>query len=278
MLGKPEWYRKSHTAKTMVGAKHTDPFWFRILTANYRTDALPSIKDQLAEVKIKSPIEQLMFGDRGLFRQQNMEKRKWMSVREWVELCSKEDFKAPSIREVGLASRTAPAIPRPRIQRRGKRKADSVISEASPASEEVRVKEEPEPQRLSEELPVEPQTPPISEGSTHSSRKVGSGKQRKQEVKNEAKPRPKRVHPSREAREASLADRAARDRAFIDVFDPQAAWLPPDTNPGDYTPEFCQQLERRFWRGLGFGGKSAWYGADTQGVPNCFHPFFGNAE
>lgn len=217
-----------------------------------------------------------MFGDRGLFRQQNVEKRKWMSVREWVELCSKEDFKAPSIREVGLASRTAPAITRPRIQRRGKRQAESVLAEASPASEVAFVKEETEPQRLSE-LPAEPRTPPISDGST-SSRALGTRKQTKSEVKDESKPQVKRVHPTREAREASLADRAARDRAFIDTFDPQTAWLPPETSLEDYTPEFCQQLERRFWRGLGLGGKPAWYGADTQGVPNFSHLFSENAE
>ncbi|EGO23093.1 hypothetical protein SERLADRAFT_340652, partial [Serpula lacrymans var. lacrymans S7.9] len=47
------------------------------------TDALPSLKEQLANVKIKSPIEQHMLGRGGLFRQENIEKRRIMSVREW---------------------------------------------------------------------------------------------------------------------------------------------------------------------------------------------------
>ena len=198
-----------------------------------------------------------MFGDRGLFRQQNMERRKWMSVREWVELCNKDDFRAPGIREVSLASRTVPVAARPRVQRRGKRKAESVNADGSgPVVQEL-----PDEIMQDEQATQDTQTPPpalIKEEPEPSSSKVAS-------KKDGPKPRGKRVHPTREAREASLADRAVRDRAFIDVFDPHSAWLPPDTKAEDYSPEFCHQLERRFWRGLGLGGKPAWYGADTQG-------------
>jgi hypothetical protein len=68
----------------------------------------------------------------------------------------------------------------------------------------------------------------------------------------------------REAREASLANRAALDREFIEDFSPHKEWLPSNTEPTDYTPEFCQKLERQFWRNCGLG-KPAWYGADSQG-------------
>jgi hypothetical protein len=232
-----------------------------------RTDSLPPIKDQLSEVKIKSPIEQVIFGDRGLFRQQNMEKRKWMSVREWVELCSKEDYRAPGIREVNLAHRTAPVVPRPRPQGRGKRKRESVSAEAPGPVPDAQVKGEPaDDVSISEEtspqaecISIQNQEAPLPTSATKRATK-------KAKVKEEPKSRPKRVYPSREAREASLADRAARDRTFIDDFEPHSAWLPPHTNPEDYTLEFCQHLERRFWRGLGLGGKPAWYGADTQGM------------
>ncbi|KAJ6589191.1 JmjC domain, hydroxylase-domain-containing protein [Mycena capillaripes] len=64
-------------------------------------DALPDVKPQLAGVKIKSPIEQFMRGRAGLFRQENMEKRKLMSVREWAELCAKDEFRAPGKDQVG---------------------------------------------------------------------------------------------------------------------------------------------------------------------------------
>jgi hypothetical protein len=69
---------------------------------------------------------------------------------------------------------------------------------------------------------------------------------------------------TREAREAQLAARAAKDAAFMEVFDPNKDWLPPGTTPEDYTTEFCQKLERHYWRNCGFG-RPAWYGADSQG-------------
>ena len=37
-----------------------------------------------------------------LYRQQNIEKRKVMSVREWSELCAKDDLRAPGVDDVEL--------------------------------------------------------------------------------------------------------------------------------------------------------------------------------
>ena len=186
-----------------------------------------------------------------------------MSVREWAELCNKEDYRAPSIREVGLAQRTAPIVSRPRIQRRGKRKRESVSVEAPCPVMEVQVKDEPgDDVSMLQEISTQPHCIPDQKQEEPSS--VSATKKAK--VKEEPKSRAKRIYPSREIREANLADRAARDRTFIDVFEPHSAWLPSDTKPEDYAPEFCHQLERRFWRGLGLGGKPAWYGADTQGM------------
>ncbi|KAJ3012006.1 hypothetical protein NUW54_g1999 [Trametes sanguinea] len=71
------------------------------------TAALPSVVPQLENVKLKNPIEQHMLGQGGLFQQQNIEKRRVMSVREWAELCAKEDLRAPGVEEVGLHARAA---------------------------------------------------------------------------------------------------------------------------------------------------------------------------
>lgn len=194
-----------------------------------------------------------MLGNAGLFRQENMEKRKFMSVREWVELCSKDEFRAPGVFDVGLTSRGANVAVRSRIQRKGKQKVG-----AEPAGSAV-IKQEP----LDECLGSQPAaTPPLSEGTLAPT--AGSSK-RKRATKNEnPKPRAKRTGPTREAREASLANRAALDRDFIEDFSPHKEWLPSNTEPTDYTPEFCQKLERQFWRNCGLG-KPAWYGADSQG-------------
>ncbi|KAH9475449.1 DNA damage-responsive transcriptional repressor RPH1 [Psilocybe cubensis] len=240
------------------------------------SDSLPSIKEQLKNVKIKTPIEQHMLGSGGLFRQENMEKRKLMSVREWVELCTKDEFRAPGIQEVGITSRSA-YVPttRPKLQRKAKQEEPQVKVEPSGpgVSKVVVIKEEPmdDYHSLSDghSAAQAVATPPNSEGSPPaagpSNTAKGKKKTKKKPVKQEApRVRPKRIGQTREAREAGLAERAARDLAFLDVFDPEREWLPPGTQASDYTSEFCQKLERQYWRNCGLG-KPAWYGADTMG-------------
>lgn len=200
-----------------------------------------------------------MLGNAGLFRQENMEKRKVMSVREWVELCSKDEFRAPGVFDVGLTSRGANVAVKSKAQRKGKQKAENV--KAEPAGPAVVIKEEFLDDCLCS-IPRQPAaTPPTSEGTPAT---VGSSRKKKAFKEINPKPRAKRTGATREAREASLANRAARDRDFIEGFSPHQEWLPPNTEPTDYTPEFCQKLERQFWRNCGLG-KPAWYGADTQG-------------
>ncbi|EAU83432.2 specific transcriptional repressor [Coprinopsis cinerea okayama7 len=215
------------------------------------SESLPDIKPQLREVKIRSPIEQVMLGSGGLFRQQNMEKRRIMSVREWAELCSKDEYRAPAKQDIGLQSR-AERMAIPRGSRRTARKKESVPPEAKSD------KNYTEASRLSSV----PSPPPSEAGDTPAS---GSAKREQSVDKSQPKPKGKRVAQTREARQANLAERALRDNEFIDTFDPHTDWLPPNTTADDYTPEYCQKLERHYWRNCGLG-KSAWYGADTQGT------------
>ena len=195
-----------------------------------------------------------MLGNAGLFRQENMEKRKLMSVREWVELCNKDEFKAPGVFDVGLTSRGANIPVKSKIQRKGKQKAGTV--EAEPAGPAGVIKEEP-----LDDCSPSAATPP-HEATLATT--AGSSRRKKASKDENPKPRAKRAGPTREAREASLANRAALDREFIEDFSPHKEWLPSNTEPTDYTPEFCQKLERQFWRNCGLG-KPAWYGADSQG-------------
>ena len=66
---------------------------------------MPSVVPQLDNVRLKNPIEQHMLGQGGLFQQQNIEKRRLLSVREWFELCAKDEFRVPGVDEVGLHAR-----------------------------------------------------------------------------------------------------------------------------------------------------------------------------
>ncbi|KAJ8456252.1 hypothetical protein ONZ45_g18791 [Pleurotus djamor] len=212
----------------------------KIIPPQEWTSALPSVKVPLQQVKIKSPIEQHMLGRGGLFRQENVEKRKFMSVREWAELCHKEDFRAPGVDEVGRHARAAIV---PKKPKRGKKNTDDEVDDVSQAD--------------SLHQPTDAHS---TTASTMATPEVGTSSTTKQTNKQ----RPRRQGQTREAREASLADKAARDLQFVEAFDPHQDWLPPNTKASDYTPDFCHSLERHYWRNCGLA-KPAWYGADSQG-------------
>ncbi|KAJ3576999.1 hypothetical protein NP233_g53 [Leucocoprinus birnbaumii] len=224
------------------------------------TESLPSIIPQLREIQINRPIEQHMIGRGGLFRQENLEKRKFMSVREWVELCRTDEFRAPGVEEVGKRRRRRnPPAPVART-RRTKKKSEPTES-AGPDG--VTVKEEltNEARRLDEPGPSVSSaiTPPSSVAAANSPEEQPTRTATKCPADEKPKPRGRR-NQTKEQREANHA----RDAAFVDGFDPAKDWLPPETNPSDYTIEFCQELERDYWRNLGLA-KPAWYGADSQG-------------
>lgn len=263
-----------------------------------RKDALPPVNEQLAAVKLKNPIEQHMIGRGGLFHQQNIEKRRTMSVREWVELCNKEDWRAPGVDDVGLhhAPRNNPTS-RPR---RGKKKADA--TPGPDAADFVQVKVEAVDDEENNMPSISPITPPHSavalvvpspaaiveddaqlKPADADSNTANAHSQMIQDLKEEEeektddeggsekaparKVKGRRQAPTREVKEAQLREREAKDAAFLEDFDPHSEWLPPNTTPFDYTPEFCQKLERQYWRNCGLN-KPAWYGADMAGM--CF--------
>lgn len=196
-----------------------------------------------------------MLGRGGLFRQENVEKRRVMSVREWAELCNKEDLRAPGIHDVGLHARSARSGLRPsRRDPPATHKVESVEPEDVPPSESYL-------------------SPPASAGNppTPPSRPDDPAAEDDLDDHTAEKPKQKgKRSQTRAAREAQLAARAAKDAAFMEVFDPNRDWLPPDTSPDDYTTEFCQKLERQYWRNCGFG-PPAWYGADSQGAFQFAH-------
>ncbi|KAG1734599.1 JmjC-domain-containing protein [Suillus lakei] len=237
-------------------------------------DALPGTENQLGDVKIRTPIEQHMLGRGGLFRQENVEKRKVMSVREWAELCEKEEFCAPGVEDVGFHGRNAAVKTRSKRTktRAPSTKVQSVELEESPA--QVKEEEDERPDGIisaplspptSVGLPQTPVSTTADDSAHHPScgdQLQGDAEMTEHDDASEKKPVvKKRGAQSREVREA---ERAAKDAAFLKTFEPHKDWLPPCTRADDYTVDFCQKLERQFWRNCGLG-KPAWYGADTQG-------------
>lgn len=171
-----------------------------------------------------------MFGQGGKFNQQNMVKRKAMSIREWAELCNKPDFAAPGVDDVDLRKPDGRATRTPRRTRK------SAKAESQPAEDAGLVTP---PQTVA--------TPPA-------------------EMENETsvQDQPRKTKGRRPAKEIQ-EEKERKDAEFFEDFDPEVDWLPPNTTPYDYTPEFCSKLERHYWRNL-ILGKSAWYGADTAGT------------
>ena len=229
-----------------------------------------------------------MLGRGGLFRQENVEKRRRMSVREWAELCDKEEFRAPGIDDVGLHARSARVGLRPPRRARpsaSSHKVESVEPEETPFPAIKEERGESSTDVLVNESRGEYMSPPTSAGNPRtptadvdhppSPGNGGDDAGAEDDPDNladvdadqtEEKPKGKgRRTQTREAREAQLAARAAKDAAFMQVFDPNKDWLPPGTTPDDYTTEFCQKLERQYWRNCGLG-RPAWYGADSQGA------------
>jgi len=197
-----------------------------------------------------------MVGRAGLFRQQNVEKRKTMSMRDWAELCTRDEFRAPSANGTGLyhprsEGRTKP----PR-----KTKQKSILREpATPRDVTSFVNHDPDRD-----------DPMLQDGISNGVRdslqpedlSTLGGTPTPED--HEPKRKGRRV-PTREEKEASMAEKTAQDAAFLDSFDVKTGWLPSNTRPEDYTPEFCKELERQYWRNCGLG-KPPWYGADMQGT------------
>jgi hypothetical protein len=212
-----------------------------------------------------------------------MEKRRIMSVREWAELCSKDDFKAPGVEDVGLHARSNVEV---RKLRRGRRRDGTRDVEAAAHIGNETVDDTMEvdgniqesygehagsstanDQSSSAILDETTSTPPSITAESNLESQIRSAS-----ASTDGKPvaKTKRAAQTREGREASLAERAARDSEFLKAFNPHNDWLPPNTSASDYTPEFCQKLERQYWRNCGLG-RPAWYGADTAGVYRTAH-------
>jgi len=179
-----------------------------------------------------------------------------MSMRDWAELCTRDEFRAPSANGTGLyhprgEGRTKP----PR-----KMKQKSILREpATPRDVTSFVNHDPDRD-----------DPMLQDGISNGVRdslqpedlSISGGTPTPED--HEPKRKGRRV-PTREEKEASMAEKAAQDAAFLDSFDVKTGWLPSNTRQEDYTPEFCKELERQYWRNCGLG-KPPWYGADMQGT------------
>lgn len=254
---------------------------------------LPDVRQRLDEIKIRHPIEQNMVGISGLFRQQNIEKRRVYSLREWFEIGMSEELRSPGIDAVNKDRSTAPT--------HSVRKAKPARKELSSASEKTEshmnaTKEElsadlkmasprrskPSVQQLESVSPrlntpsaMDPSAANISEAATPS---VDPSSQPGDAVMSSAPPETitsedaeriaaeqLKIAIAKQRKAERAAQRSDLDAVFLANFDPETSWLPPGTSAADFaSPEFAAALERLYWRNCGLG-KAAMYGADMPG-------------
>ena len=197
-----------------------------------------------------------MVGRAGLFRQQNVEKRKTMSMRDWTELCARDEFRAPSANGTGLYHPRGEGRAKPTRKTRHKSilREPTTPRDVTPVVNHNHDRDDPMLQDGISNVVrdfLQPEDP-----STLDSAPAPDN--------HEPKRKGRRVQ-TREEKEATMAEKVAQDASFLESFDVKTGWLPPNTRPDDYTPEFCKELERQYWRNCGLG-KPAWYGADMQGT------------
>jgi hypothetical protein len=218
-----------------------------------------------------------------------MEKRRTYSVREWAELCMQTDLRAPTRDELGRnAGANGTARSRGSRSTRASRANDAHVmapEEAAsrlptPAPEgndpveeakevdipgnaegsstaKLEPAEEEEEEDLLEEgaksLPTPSGTVPDSPGESHD----------KPDEKGDEKA--DATASSRSRKRARLEARILKDEEWLKTFDPETHWLPLGLTSEDYTHEFCQLLEKVYWRSCGLQGKKPMYGADLEG-------------
>lgn len=249
------------------------------------TNTLPPIPaSSLANVKIKSPIQQNMLGQAGLFRQTNVEKMKNrpLSIKEWFDKCNNPKFAGPGPKDVDVTlDRDSAAAKqkraeeeaerkRKKMEMREKRQAAAARRESRRTASQAEAKiEESVNGEAEEEIHEEDQK--MEEVATKAGQ-VASAEATTQEP--EATDVPP-LDPSSRHSPQSSPDPLAKTPESTSSVDPTlewyqnldlaSAWLPKGTSTSDYTPEACAHLERKFWKTLGLG-EPGWYGADLQGT------------
>ncbi len=159
-MGYTKWHCEDYPSKGVVSPSSsvTSRYRSRPLSSPVRvrrTERLPSVVPQLDKLKLKTPIEQHMLGQEGRYQQQNIEKRKAFSVREWAELCTTEDLRAPGVNEIGLYARANNGSAR--RTRRGRKAA----SASANGNADARMSETAEPEQIKREqeddaIPLDP--------------------------------------------------------------------------------------------------------------------------
>ncbi|BEJ16489.1 hypothetical protein CspHIS471_0510940 [Cutaneotrichosporon sp. HIS471] len=225
---------------------------------------------EMSELQIRSPIEQQMLGKNGVFIQRNIERNRNrpLSVKEWFNKCSHDDFLTPDPRQgdrtVDRDSKDARAWQRERVaaikagklakreaalkrkQKRDAKKAEEQAAAdcANPDSSSFRTP--PRSQNSDDDVPglENSSNTSNSDGEPIATPELSSPANRSSRREPEAKLSP--VDP------------------FYETVDFKKDWLPAGATQDDFTVSGCANIEKKFWKSIGMA-RSSWYGADLAG-------------
>jgi len=251
------------------------------------SESLPPItKQSLADVRIKSPIQQNMLGQAGLFRATNVEKNKNrpLSIKEWYEKTRDNRWAGPGPMDVDVTrDRDSAAAKAKRREAEEKRKKDrdaareKRVKAAERREARKRAAAEPGGHANDQEELDDAQLEELEFNGLDSSQvdvdKNGgssghAGLDGDASMADVPALEPHTHHSPLSSRSSPSAKTPESTgpslEPFYQTFNPETAWLPPNTSASDYTPEACAQMERKFWKTMGLG-EPGWYGADLQG-------------
>jgi hypothetical protein len=217
-------------------------------------------KHKMSELEIRSPIEQRLKGNNGVFMQLNVERNRNrpLSIHEWFVKCnSHPDLRTPNPKEgdrsLNRDSKEARAERDRRIaDTKAARLAARLKREAAAKRRQERLRAEAEKEEETANGALDESTSDIdaayvedlpaldADSATHTS------------------PEPVMTTPPSEPAEPT-----------IDPFyeeDWKKAWLPEGITQDDFDVAGCTRIENKFWKSLGTGKKDSWYGADLAGT------------
>ncbi|GMK54594.1 hypothetical protein CspeluHIS016_0111800 [Cutaneotrichosporon spelunceum] len=198
---------------------------------------------EMSELQIRSPIEQQMLGQNGVFVQRNIERNRNrpLSVKEWFKKCSHHDFLTPDPRQgdrtVDRDSKDARAW---RHERAAAIKAEKIAKREAA----LKRKQERDAKKAEEQAAAERANHDSSSFGTPPGSQNGDDDLPGLEVSSHSSPSD--VDP------------------FYETVDFKKDWLPAGTSQDDFTVSGCANLEKKFWKSIGMA-RSSWYGADLAG-------------
>ncbi|KAI9751474.1 MAG: hypothetical protein M4579_006046 [Chaenotheca gracillima] len=231
-------------------------------------DSLPPLDHSVKSIKVKNPITQEIAGSQGTYRQANIEKQRSYNLPQWRQLSEASDHQPPARRGErrpgqekstrSTAKSTGSGGGR-KVAGRSKKAAkpestDTAVGESNGTAVEPKIEGPP--------TPTSPNSPKVSVAKTEETNSEAQIKDEPNEDELEdASPskgkgrQPKSVSARRKYNRRAAAD--VIDEAAFEGFDYRIS------NPEDYTPERCEELERHYWKTLTYN--SPLYGADMPG-------------